>query len=487
MVQNFFRNAVLHLSLNLTVKGGYLFVIERTVQNILPEGDYGLYFSLLGLGMLLQVVADFGLQLYNSRELAGQRQRLAKYFPYFIGLKMILGVLFFGLLLVVGWGLGYRTAELQLLLLAGGVQFLASLALYLRSNLSGLGKYALDGWFSIMDKSLMIVVIGGLLLWRPEELTITRFALAQLGAWFVTAVLLVFVVRDRLPRKLPKFRRATMRALLKGGAPFALAVFLATAYTRLDAVMIERLLPDGAAAVDHYAAGYRLLDAMNMLGWLLAGLLIPMYARGQKLGESPLPLLRFSRPLLVGGALCAAVPLAAFAGPVTELLYDFADVRTANVLFFLALTFVAQSLNYAYGSLLSATGYIGRMNRIYAVGIVLNLGGNWLVLADYGAAGAAAVTLLTQSFIAVTQAVLAHRWLALPVRVRWWQTLLLLTFLGTCARALILLEVPWLPGLIGTGATGLLLCVALGLIDPRQLKNLGADAGAKEGTKSGEG
>ncbi|MEM1359559.1 MAG: polysaccharide biosynthesis protein, partial [Bacteroidota bacterium] len=100
MVGQFFRNAVLQVSLNLLVKGVYLFGIERVVQNLLPEGEYGLYFSLLGLGMLLQVIADFGLQLHNSRNLAGHRQLLAKYFPYFIGLKLVLGSAFFLSLLV---------------------------------------------------------------------------------------------------------------------------------------------------------------------------------------------------------------------------------------------------------------------------------------------------------------------------------------------------------------------------------------------------
>ncbi|MEM9260079.1 MAG: oligosaccharide flippase family protein, partial [Bacteroidota bacterium] len=279
MVGQFFRNAVLQVSLNLLVKGVYLFGIERVVQNLLPEGEYGLYFSLLGLGMLLQVIADFGLQLHNSRNLAGHRQLLAKYFPYFIGLKLVLGSAFFLSLLVAGYLLGYRGAEISLLVIAGAIQFFNSVVLYLRSNLSGLGKYALDGWFSICDKSLMILSVGGILLIAPEELTVYRFAGLQLLSWGLTATLLVLAIGKRLPRKLPRFHRPTFGALLKGGAPFALAVFLATAYTRLDAVMIERLLTDGAAAADHYAAGYRLLDAMNMIGWLLAGLLIPMYAR----------------------------------------------------------------------------------------------------------------------------------------------------------------------------------------------------------------
>ncbi len=480
MTTAFFRNAILHVSLNLTVKGVYLFAVERTVQNLLPEGEYGLYFSLLGLAMLLQVVADFGLQLYNSRELAGNRPRLAKYFPYFIGLKLLLGTAFFVLLLLVGWSLGYREGELELLLLAGGVQFMMSVVLYLRSNLSGLGRYALDGWFSILDKSLMVLLVGGILLFAPEELTIGRFAAIQLGSWAITAILLVVMVRDRLPRKLPRFRKATMVALLKGGAPFALAIFLATAYTRLDAVMIERLLPGGEVASDHYAAGYRLLDAMNTIGWLLAGLLIPMYSRLLSRGEAIRPLLRFSGQLLVAGSACAAIPLALYAWPVTELLYDFADARTGNILFFLALTFIAQSLNYAYGALLSAGGYIGRMNRIYALGIVLNLGGNWMVLPHYGAAGAAAVTLLTQAFIALTQAVLAHRWLALPGgTIAWGRISVLLISLGTCGRALHYFEVHYLLGLLLLGFGGLVLASALHLIDWRAVRELGADAGAR--------
>ncbi len=475
MVAQFFRNAVLQVSLNLMVKGVYLFAVERMVQNVLPEGDYGLYFALLGLGMLLQVIADFGLQLFNSRVLAGHRHLLAKYFPYFIGLKLLLGSVFILTLLTVGILLGYRGEAIYLLLLAGGIQFFNSIVLYLRSNLSGLGKYATDGWFSIMDKSLMILSVGSILLFAPQELTILRFASLQLASWVLTAAALVFVISDRLPRKLPKFKKATFGLLLRGGAPYALAVFLATAYTRTDAVMIERLLTNGAAAADHYAAGYRLLDALNMIGWLLAGLLIPMYARLHRHKESLLPLLRFSAQLLLAGSVCAAVPLAFYSQEITELLYpEFAEPRTGHILFFLAFSFVAQSLNYAYGALLSATGFIGRMNKIYALGIVLNLGGNLWALPRYGAAGAAAVTLVTQGFVAVTQAILAHRWHSLPGKtIAWLRILLFSTLLASCGLALIHFHpLPWLIACVLLGVFGIALAILLNLIDLKQLSTL---------------
>jgi O-antigen/teichoic acid export membrane protein len=262
-------------------------------------------------------------------------------------------------------------------------------------------------------------------------------------------------------------------ALLRGGAPYALAVFLATAYTRTDAIMIERLLTDGAAAADHYAASYRLLDALNMIGWLLAGLLIPMYARLYAKKESLLPLLRFSVQLLLAGSVCAAIPLALYSQEIVELLYDFAEPRTGMILFFLAFSFIAQCLNYAYGALLSATGFIGRMNKIYAVGIALNLGGNLLVLPHYGAPGAAAITLLTQGFVAVTQAVLAHRWLSLPAKTIAWLRLLLFTaLLASCGLALLHFSIPWFLACVALGLGGLTLAFLFDLIDFRKLFEL---------------
>ncbi|THH36477.1 oligosaccharide flippase family protein [Neolewinella litorea] len=474
MLSSFFRNAIFVLLLNLVVKGVYLFGIERTVQNRLPEADYGLYFSLLGLGMILQVIADFGLQLYNSRTLSGHRQLLAKYFPYFLALKAILGVAFFLVLLVTGFALGYRGMEIGLLLLIGSGQLLNSLVLYLRSSLAGLGRYALDSTFSILDKVLMIAIVGGVLVFAPEHLSITLFAGTQVLCWGLTAMGVGYFLRSKLSDLRPRFDRATLALLLRGGAPYAIAILLQTAYSRTDAVMIERLLPDGAYLAGHYAAGYRLLDAINTVGWLMAGLLLPMYARLHARGESLRDLLRFSVHVLVAGALVVSVPVAAYARPIVHLLYDFAEPRTAAILFFLSLTFVAQCLNYAYGALLGATGFIGRMNYVFVAGIVLNVAGNLWALPRYGATGAAAVTLLTQSFVAATQAVLAHRWLLIPGGTVRWLGLLMLAALLPVAAVLVhsLPSLPWVGQFVLLLATGAGLVLVLRLVGVRELPDL---------------
>jgi len=45
MSRKFLYQILLLVSINFLIKPFYLFGIERNIQNILPEGDYGLYFA----------------------------------------------------------------------------------------------------------------------------------------------------------------------------------------------------------------------------------------------------------------------------------------------------------------------------------------------------------------------------------------------------------------------------------------------------------
>ncbi|MEL6143490.1 MAG: oligosaccharide flippase family protein, partial [Bacteroidota bacterium] len=406
------------------VKGAYLLGVEREVQNILPRGDYGLYFSLFNFSMLLQLIADFGLQLYNSRNLAGHRQLLAKYFPYFLSLKLALALAFLLCLMLGGWLLGYWATNWPLLLIVGSNQLLMSWMLFLRSNLTGIGRYRTDSWMSIVDKVLMLVFVGSLVLFAKDQLTVTRFALAQTLSWLLSIALVTGLLANKLERFLPRWNGAIAFSFLRKAAPFALAVFLMTAYTRTDAVMIERLLEDGSEQADHYAAAYRLLDAVNMIGYLLSGLLLPMFARQIARKESVVDLLRLSLPIVLTGSIVIAMSTFVFAKDIIFTLYDFGNGQTISILQLLIFSFVAMCINYVYGALLGAADQLRWMNYIFLAGCLLNIIGNAWYIPRNGAVGAAMVTLITQSFIAVAQLVLAHvrlklSWLVLP----WWRFL----------------------------------------------------------------
>lgn len=416
MNKQFASNALLIVVLNLFVKSFYLFGIDRTVQNILPEGEYGLYFTLFNFAFLFQIISDFGLQNYNARHLSSSRQLLSKYFPHLLGLKLILGLFFVFAVVITGYAWGFRSHMAWWLLLGISInQLLQSLVLFLRSNLAGLGLYRLDSFASVLDKSFL-VIIAAILLWTPAlrpHFELYWFVLAHSAAYLITIIILYSLLRPKLRRPHIRLEWAKIAYFLKASAPFALVIFLMTAYTRLDAIMIEKLLPDGLLQVDRYASAFRLLDAANVAGFLLAGLLLPMFARLLKEKENINLLVKLAISTMWVGAISLAVAMYAFAEPVMYTLYVDANADSITIVRWLMLTFIPMSGGYVYGTLLTANGNLKRMNIIFSISIVLNIALNLYLIPIYGASGAAFATFATQSLAFIAQLFLAHHLLDL--------------------------------------------------------------------------
>ncbi len=68
--RKFVTNLALLLFLNLMVKPFWMFGIDRKVQNVLGAGEYGLYFSLFSLSILLNILLDAGIINFNNRSIA---------------------------------------------------------------------------------------------------------------------------------------------------------------------------------------------------------------------------------------------------------------------------------------------------------------------------------------------------------------------------------------------------------------------------------
>ncbi len=471
MNREFAGNAVLIITINVLVKSFYLFGIDRTVQNILPEGDYGLYFTLFNFAFLFQIISDFGIQNFNARQLSQSRQLLSKYFPYLLSLKLLLGVAFVAFTAVVGFVWGFRDSIAWWLLLGITInQFLQTFVLFLRSNLAGLGLYRLDSWMSVVDKSLL-VIIGGAMLWLPgwrAQFTLVWFVLAHTAAYLFTIVLLVYFLVPRLGQLRWRWRPVQLWSFLRQSAPYALVIFLMTAYTRLDAIMIEKLLPNGLVEADRYASAFRLLDAANIGGYLLAGLLLPMFARQLKLGESVRPLTRLAISTIWAGAITLAISVYLFATPIMTGLYTDGNAYSGQILCWLMLTFIPMSGGYVYGTLLTANANLRPMNMIFAVGIVLNLVLNLLLIPRFQALGAAMATFVTQALTFLAQLLLAQKLLALPAAPKLTLRIILLAGLLILAGLSLQKALPttsWLVKFLLTISAGGILAFALQLLD----------------------
>ena len=419
MNKEFLLNIIFLITVNLLIKPFFIFGIDRTVQNTVGTEDYGIYFVLLNFTYLFQIINDFGIQNYNNRQIAQHNQLLDKYFPNILVLKLSLGLLFLALVFLVGCLLGYATTYPMLLPFIAINHILVSLVFYLRSNISGLGKYRVDSLISVLDKVLMIGICS-VLLWGTafrDSFKIEWFVMAQTASLLLTAGVAFVVVWRCVERLRFKINLPFLVLLLKESFPFAIVIFLMTAYTRIDGVMIEQLLDDGAREAGVYASAYRLLDASNMIGFLFAGLLLPMFSKMIKQQDSVVPLLKQSFQMIWAGSLTLSIGTWFFRKEIMLLLYVEADVYWGEVLGYLMFSFIAVSGTYIVGTLLTAKGSLKKMNIIFTISIILNIILNFFLIPHYKASGAAIATFATQSFAFLAQLVLAKQEFKLKIDV----------------------------------------------------------------------
>lgn len=406
MQKEFGKNIILLLLINFVIKPFYVLGIDAQVQNAVGESEYGMYFALFNFCFLFQIILDFGIQNYNSRYVSANRSEINTMLPLVLAAKIIL-IIVFGLMVSIGAILmGYPGEYYFLLGLIVLVMVFQSVFIYLRSNFSALGLFRTETWFSALDKFLMIVVVG-YLIYISKNISITSFAAGQLLALSIAVLIAFLFLKKQVILKI-NFDVEKIRTLLTRSFPFAIVFLLMTLYTRMDGVMLEYLLDDNARAAGIYAAGFRLLDAANMIGYLFALLLLPMFANllGDKKDVNPLTF--SAAALLISIATLITSVCWFYAYEIMELIYIQADQNYADVFRILMLSFWAMALSYVFGSLITASGKLKTFNMIFVIGIVINWTLNLMLIPKQGAYGAALATLATQFFVFISQVVLAR-------------------------------------------------------------------------------
>lgn len=389
------------MMLNLIIKPVYIFGIERSFSN--AAGDqYGIYFELLNFCIIFQVVSDFGIQNFNNRFVASQNQTFDKYFPMLLGIKVMLSIVFLAATFIGGYFTGILQKSPLMFSLLTGYIMLNTMQTYARTNLSGLGYYRLDSLLSVTDK-LFVIIIGFAVLFvvHPERpLDITYLALTQfLGCAISVVVIFIFIYRKSGFIRI-NFDYRYFRFFLNKMLPFTLVLALSAIFIRIDAVMLGHLLGQNSdAQLALYGNAYRQLDALNIVGFLFSGLLIPIFSNMMAKKEDINPLARTGVGIISIIAVCTAVPLSFWGEGVMKLLYVQADEEWGIVFSVLILSFIPVCLNYIFGNLIIANNRLREMNWVYFGGMLFNIVLNYFAITRFQALGAAVTTLITQTLI----------------------------------------------------------------------------------------
>ncbi|MFC2137222.1 oligosaccharide flippase family protein [Bacteroidota bacterium] len=411
MKRKFITNLALVLSLNLLIKPFWIFGIDRTVQVMVGEAEYGIYFPLFQFSLILNVILDFGIRNFNNRDIAQHNQLLSKYLSNIFGLKIILAIVYFIIILTSGFGAGYNERQMKLLIVLALNQFISVFILYLRSNISALHYFKIDSIISVLDRFLMTIFCA-ILIWgnvMTNSFSVEVFAYVQTVAYLLTFLIAFIFVLSKSEFFRIRIERSYIIALLKRSFPFALLTLLMSIYTYIDAVFLERLLPDGKFQAGMYAQGFRIFSAFYMFGLLYAGLLLPMFAKMIKKKEPVDQLTQFSFLLLVVPASILIIASIFYRNEVFSILYPGHTTESPLVFAVLILGFLGTCITIIFGTLLTSNGSLKELNTMAVFAVLLNVILNIILIPKYKALGSAIAALITQGATGLVQMVLAFR------------------------------------------------------------------------------
>ncbi len=472
--KKFTQSIIILLFLNLLVKPFWIFVVDRTIQNKVGADEYGLYFSLFSFSLLFNMFSDLGITNYNNRYLAQNRHQLKSQLGLIIPVKLVLSAIYCIVTLVAGLYIGYSERQFILLIWLIINQLIISFILYLRSNISALQLFNLDSIISVIDKTLMII-ISSVLLWGNFGFVfkIEWLVYTQTISYIITLFVALYLVINKSGIPVFWIKRTTIIHTLKLSFPFALLAFLMASYTRIDAVMIERILVNGNAEAGIYAQAFRITDALSMFAFMFASILLPLFAKMMKDKEPINITLSHSFAMLMIPASGFLIALIFTNTEFMRALYNSHSEQSSEILLFLLIGFGGICLSYIFGTLLTAAGKLKILNQIAFAGLATNIILNTLLIPIFAAKGAAIASMITQLSMGIIQAIASIRILKISIKINTLVRYGLYTFfLFILTSISSVLKIPWYVILIFMPLSGIFISMGLKLLKIENFRKL---------------
>jgi O-antigen/teichoic acid export membrane protein len=376
--------------------------------------DYGRYGTVLALIAIASGLADAGMTVVGSRELAlrspgEERRRLV---AMMVGLRVTLALAFVAVAMVVGLAAGYDDIMLAGVALAGlGAILLAvqvTIALPLSVELR-------NARVTVSEIVKQVILVAGIAICAVLDASLIWFFAVQVAVGIGSlAVLPLLVGRNAIVA--PRWDVEEMKQFGRKVLPIAGALVLTIAYVRLLVVLCSVLTNDYQTGL--FVTSARIVEILGGVALLISGVVLPVasVAARDDRGRLEYVLARTTEISLMLGVLCALVFVFA-AEPVVVLLggEEFRDA--GPVLRLQAPAVVTIFLVQAWAAFLIADDHLRDLFRCVSVGLVALLAAGLLLIPIADAEGAAIAAVVADVAYATAVFVAIRRLPGHPVPV----------------------------------------------------------------------
>lgn len=366
-----------------------MFALGVAMARELGTESYGRYGIALALAVVLVPVADAGLTPYLTREVARDRARGEAVLRPALRAKLALSGAIFAAAALPAWAL--TSGELlAAILLVAAAQLLDGVSAFAYGYFRGrewMGHEARLTTAASLVRSLggiaLVLATGAL---APALVWIAAVALGQL-AWSL-ARLRAAVDADAA--------RGEANVAWRTAATMGLIAILVLVYARADTVLVGWL--EGEEAAGLYTAAYTLLLGLQIVPWMLAVALQPVFVRAH---ATDAELLRRSWEEGLRAILVVSLPLALapslLADDAVDLLFGGAYADAAGALAILAWATPLAALGSVLTGVLRAAGLERSLVLVAGAAAALNVSANLVLIPRYGIEAAASITIATEA------------------------------------------------------------------------------------------
>jgi O-antigen/teichoic acid export membrane protein len=373
-------------------------------------GDYTLIFAYLSL---FGVVVDFGSFLLQVRETTKHPEREAEILGNILGLKLALSLVVF----VVAYLVSLFLYSGNPTIIAGiAVGTLSQTALALVNVPVSLFQARLKMEYVAVANVLFRALYLGAILWGVASNVSLIGLVALIAGVNVVSFFAQHFMMSKFVVVWPRWDVIYWWKFVKEAFPLGAATVLAMIYFHIDTVLLSVL--QGSYEVGIYGSAYKIVEVILTVPTIFMSSVFPVLTRALSDDrDRAITIFRkafdFSSILalpIAFGAMAVATPLMTFVfGP------DFAP--SGQVLSWLiwttTISFFGAVLNYT----IIAHGSQRLLLQPYLWATILNVVANWFIIPRYSYMGAAAVTVVTEIFVAVWVFILVLRRLGFVPRL----------------------------------------------------------------------
>ncbi|MGE5425547.1 MAG: flippase [Bacillota bacterium] len=429
-----FRNTIIQVVGKLASTGLNLFAFALMTRE-LGQAGFGEYTTAITFLSFFAIIADLGLTLVTSQMISSQPEQEEKILGNLFGLRLATALLFIGSAPLAVLLFNYSgDIKLGVLLAAGSFIFTAlnQIMVGLFQNRLRMDKVA---WAETLSRFVLII---GVILSVEEGWGLPGILISTTAASFASFLLHLYYAR-RFARIRPTFDFNWWKKIMGLSWPLAVTIAFNLIYLRADTLVLSMVRSQEEVGL--YGASYKIIDVLSSLPFMFAGIILPLLSAAWEkadkgrfasiLQRSFDAMALIALPIAVGTQFAAKEIIVLVAGPQF--------LAAGSILRILIMAVAAIFLGNMAAHAIIAVKAQKKIIWIYVFTGLTSLAAYILLIPRFSYFGAAAVTVYSETAIALLSSIFLYRHLKL--KMKWTGFLKAAGATGIMAAALYLIPI----------------------------------------------